>query len=105
LVVVSDLELERKESVSRAEAAKRLAAFADALASGGRVELDLGGTSLSMRVAENVRTEFEVEVDGDEIEVEIELSWSTSPSRGAAPSRAQHRGNAGDRAHDAGRGS
>ena len=75
---MSDLELERKESMTRAEAAKRLSAFAEALASGDKVELDLGGTSVSIHVADDVRTEFEVEIDGDEIEVEIELKWSTS---------------------------
>jgi amphi-Trp domain-containing protein len=42
---MSDLELERKESMTRAEAAKRLSAFAEALASGDKIELDLGGTS------------------------------------------------------------
>jgi hypothetical protein len=42
-------------------------------------ELDLGGTSLKLGVADDVRTEFEVEVTGDEIEVEIELTWSTAP--------------------------
>ena len=93
---MSDLELERKESMTRAEVAKRLSAFAEALASGDKIELDLGGTSVSMHVADDVRTEFEVEVDGDEIEVEIELSWSTSGrgrSRGnrreETPSRAR----------------
>jgi amphi-Trp domain-containing protein len=88
MVTVSDLELERKESLSRAEAAKRLSAFADALAGGGDVELDLGGTSLTLRVADNLRAEFEVEVDGDEIEVEIELSWSTSTRRKGAGHKA-----------------
>jgi amphi-Trp domain-containing protein len=77
--LVSDLELERKESLSRAEAAKRLSTFAEALAAGGKVELDLGGTSLSLHVADDVRMEFEVEVKGDEIEVEMELTWSTAP--------------------------
>jgi amphi-Trp domain-containing protein len=76
---VADLELERKESLSRAEVAKRLSAFAEALAAGGNVELDLGGTSLKLGVADDVRTEFEVEVTGDKIEVEIELTWSTTP--------------------------
>jgi amphi-Trp domain-containing protein len=84
---VSDLELERKESMTRAEVAKRLSAFAEALASGDKIELDFGGTSVSMRVADDVRTEFEVEVDGDEIEVEIELSWSTSGRERAGGNR------------------
>ena len=73
---MSDFKLERKETLTRAAAAKRLAAFADAMAAGDEVELDLGGTSLSMLIDDSVRTEFEVEVDGDEIEVEIELKWS-----------------------------
>jgi amphi-Trp domain-containing protein len=82
---VSDLELERKESMTRAEAAKRLSAFAQALGSDDELELDLGGTSLKLRVGDDVRAEFEVEVDGDEIEVEIELKWSTAAAKGGSP--------------------
>ncbi|MDF3048488.1 MAG: hypothetical protein K0R87_126 [Pseudonocardia sp.] len=80
---MSDMELERKESLSRAEAAKRLATFAEALAAGEKVKLDLGGTSLTLHVADDVRMEFEVEVTGDEIEVEMELKWSTTPPQAA----------------------
>lgn len=75
---MSDLELKRKESLTKAEVAKRLSAFAKALAGGDDVELEMGGTSMTLRVPDDVRVEFEVEVDGDEIEVEIELKWSTS---------------------------
>ena len=75
---MSDLELKRKESLTKAEVAKRLSAFAKALAGGDDVELEMGGTSISLRVPDDVRVEFEVEVDGDEIEIEIELKWSTS---------------------------
>ena len=82
---MSDLELKRKETLAKAEVAKRLTAFAKALASGDDVELELGGTSMSLRVPDDVRVEFEVEVDGDEIEIEIELKWSTS----AAAKRAE----------------
>jgi amphi-Trp domain-containing protein len=81
---MSDLELKRKESLAKAEVARRLAAFAKALASGDDVELELGGTSMSLRVPDDVRVEFEVEVDGDEIEIEIELKWSTSSATGPA---------------------
>jgi amphi-Trp domain-containing protein len=91
---VSDLELERKESMTRAEAAKRLSAFAEALASGDEVELDLGGTLLKMHVADDVRAEFEVEIDGDEAEVEIELHWSMAPGRGSARPRRRRQDNA-----------
>jgi amphi-Trp domain-containing protein len=79
-----DLELKRKESLTKAEVAKRLSAFAEALASGRDVELEMGDTSMSLRVPDDVRVEFEVEVDGDEIEVEIELKWSTSSAAGRA---------------------
>ena len=58
--------------------AKRRSVFTDALAKGTKVELDLGGTSLTLRVADDIRAEFEVEVDGDQVEVEIELKWSTA---------------------------
>ena len=75
---MSDLELTRKESLTKAEVAKRLSAFAKALAGGDDVELEMGETSMSLRVPDDVRVEFEVEVDGDEIEIEIELKWSTS---------------------------
>ena len=75
---MADLEIERKERVTRAQAAKMLSALADALAAGAEAELDLGGTSLTLRVADDLRLEVEVEVDGSEIEVEIELKWSTA---------------------------
>jgi amphi-Trp domain-containing protein len=79
--VVSDLEIERKESLTRQEAAKRLMVITEALAGGDEVELDLGDTSLSFRVADELRVE--VEVDGDEYELELELKWSL----GALPRR------------------
>ena len=59
---------------------------AGTLASGDDVELEMGGTSMSLRVADDVRVEFEVEVDGDEIEVEIELKWSTNSAADRAES-------------------
>jgi amphi-Trp domain-containing protein len=79
---MSDLEFKRKESLTKAEVAKRLSTFAEALASGHDVELEMGDTSMSLRVADDVRVEFEVEVDGGEIEVEIELKWSTISAAG-----------------------
>ena len=44
---MSDLELKRKESLTKAEVAKRLSAFAKALAGGDDVELEMGGTSMT----------------------------------------------------------
>jgi len=78
---MSDVELKRKESLTRQEAAERLSALAKALTQGGRVHLDLGGSTVALDVPDQVHTEIEVEVDGDEIELEIELTWSTASAR------------------------
>ena len=77
---MSDVEVSRTESLSRSEAARRLAALAAALAAGGRVEVELGGTRVKLHVPDQVRVEVEVEIDGDAIELELELKWSTAPA-------------------------
>jgi amphi-Trp domain-containing protein len=77
---VSDVEFSRTESLSRHEAARRLAALATALADGGRVEVELGASTLTLHVPDQVRCEVEMEVDGDEVELELELKWSTAPA-------------------------
>lgn len=74
---VSDVEVERKEVLSRAEAAEWMAGLAEAMSRGGKVEVHLGTSTLKMHVPDKVRCEVEVEVDGDEVELEIELKWST----------------------------
>jgi amphi-Trp domain-containing protein len=101
---VSDVELKRTESLTRHDAARRLAALAEALSGGGRVEMALGASTLTLHVPDHVRCEVEVEVDGEEVELEVELKWSTAtapadppaPTRGAAKPRAGRRsGNGG----------
>jgi amphi-Trp domain-containing protein len=77
---MSDVEVSRTESLSRREAARRLAALAESLANGGRVELELGASTVKLSVPDQVRCEVEVEIDGDEIELELELKWSTAPA-------------------------
>lgn len=77
---MSDVEVSRAESLSRREAARRLAALAESLANGGRVEVELGASRLKLSVPDQVRCEIEVEIDGDEIELELELKWSTAPA-------------------------
>jgi amphi-Trp domain-containing protein len=74
---MSDLKVERKESVSREDAAVWLDLMSRAFAAGSHVELPLGGGSVSLHVPDQVHAEFEVEVDGDEIEVELEFKWPT----------------------------
>ena len=91
---MSDLEFKRKESLTKVEVARRLSAFADALASGHDVELEMGGTAMSLRVLDDVRMEFEVEVDGDEIEVEIDevVNEFRGKARGACLRAERRRG-------------
>ena len=80
---MSDVKLERKESLSRQEAAVWLSALSKAFARGGHVELPVGGGTLGLHLPEQVRAEFEVEVSGEEVQVEVEFTWSTArPSSG-----------------------
>lgn len=74
---MTDVKVERKESLSRAEAAVWLSALSKAFARGGDVTLPMGSNTVSLHLPEQVRAEFEVEVDGDEVEVEVEFKWST----------------------------
>jgi amphi-Trp domain-containing protein len=79
-IPVSDVEVKRKESLSRQEAAEWMAGLAEAMTRGGKVEVHLGTSTLKMHVPDQVRCEVEIEVDGDEVELEIELKWSTEDS-------------------------
>ena len=82
---MSDVEVSRTESLTRHEAARRLSTLAAALADGGRVEVELGASKLTLHVPDRVECEVEVEVDGDEVELELELKWSTAPAAVADP--------------------
>jgi amphi-Trp domain-containing protein len=82
---MSDVEISRKESLTRHEAARRLSALADALGAGGHVEVELGASTVKLHVPDHVRCEVEVEVDGDEVELELELKWSTAPAPADSP--------------------
>ena len=85
---MKDLKFEQKTSLSRAEAADRLDALAAALRDGGEAELELGsGTTLSLRIPDDLRTEVEVEVGDGEVELEIEFKWPTGRTRRTAPSQ------------------
>jgi amphi-Trp domain-containing protein len=78
---MSDMKVELKESLTRQQAAEKLSALAKSLAEGGDVDLKLGNTTVGIRVADEVRTEFEVEVEGDEFELELELKWSAARAK------------------------
>lgn len=70
------LKIESTETMSREEAAARLRAIADALASNNDVELEWGAKHVRVHVADEVRLELEIEVGESETEFEIELKWS-----------------------------
>lgn len=81
---MSEMELKRKESLTRQEAANWLAALAIALAHGGQAQVDLGGTTVRLQVPEDVHSDFEMEIHGEDVELDIELKWSRVPAAGAA---------------------
>jgi amphi-Trp domain-containing protein len=74
-----DVELERKQTLSRQEAGERLIAIGNALVAGAESKLDMDGDSVRFTVAEQVHWEFELEVDGTETQLEVELKWSDAP--------------------------
>ena len=75
---MSDVRVEQKQALSRQEAARFIAELAEGLADSGKVTVRLGGSTLELSVADQLRCELEVAVDGDGIELELELKWSTS---------------------------
>ena len=93
------LKIESKETLSREEAAARLHAIADGLASHNDVELDWGGKHIKVHVADEVRLELEIEVGDDETEFEIELKWRR-PNRARAGRRGPPAPEGNTRCHD-----
>jgi amphi-Trp domain-containing protein len=87
---MSDVEVSRTESLTRHQAAKRLAALAAALGDDGHVEVEMGASTVKLHVPDHVRCEVEVEVDGDEVEFEVELKWSTAAPASAPAATPSH---------------
>jgi amphi-Trp domain-containing protein len=77
---VPKLEIKQKAQLTRKQASDRLIALGRALATGSEVELDSGGDSISLVVADRLEWELEIEVDGDQVEIEVEFSWRDAPS-------------------------
>jgi amphi-Trp domain-containing protein len=69
------VELKEKETVGREEAAARLRAIADELASGNDIVLERGHLRFVARVPDEVRLKIEFEVEDGGSEFEIELTW------------------------------
>jgi amphi-Trp domain-containing protein len=68
-------EVERKETVTRKEAATRLRRLANMLGGDDDVKFERGGMHFTVNVPEKVELKVELEVDSDERELEIELRW------------------------------
>jgi amphi-Trp domain-containing protein len=81
---MSDVKVERKESVSRDEAATWLLLLSKAFITGENGEFPFGPGTVSLHIPDRVRAELEVEVEGDEVEVELEFKW-TMARQEAAP--------------------
>jgi len=71
------MKFEKKETLSRKDAADRLAKIAAAMAADGAFEFRQGNEKLEFDVPSRVTLEFELEVNGDETELEVELKWTT----------------------------
>jgi len=67
--------VEQEAELSREEAAQRLRALADQLASKNGLELERSGKRIFVKVPDRVTLSIEVEGGEDGTEVEIELSW------------------------------
>jgi amphi-Trp domain-containing protein len=69
------LELQEKRRLRREEAAARLHALADALASNNEVEFERGDLRFTVHVPDEVDFKLEIEIGDEEREIEIELTW------------------------------
>ena len=72
----------RSATVSREEAARRLHAIADELASNNGLQVTRDNKRLTVGVPDQVELSVEIEQDGDEMELEIEIGWKGGPLAG-----------------------
>ena len=69
------VELKEKTSLGREEAAARLHAIADELASGNDIVMERDNLRFVARVPDQVELKIEFELEDDGAEFEIELTW------------------------------
>ena len=69
------IELAEKRRLRREEAAARLHALADALASNNEVEFERGDLRFTVHVPDEVDFKLEIEIGDEGREIEIELTW------------------------------
>jgi amphi-Trp domain-containing protein len=70
-----ELELKETSTMSREDAAARLHAIADELASGNDIVMEQGEARFVAKVPPEVALKIEFEVEDEETEFEIELTW------------------------------
>ncbi len=69
-------ESEKKQSMTREQAAERLREIADQLSRHNEVRVNHGDRDVSVKVADQVELEVEVEIEpGHESELEITITW------------------------------
>ena len=64
-----------KETMTREEAARRLHAIADELASDNGLQVDREGKRLTVAVPARVELSVEIEQEDGAMEIEIEIGW------------------------------
>jgi amphi-Trp domain-containing protein len=69
------VKIEKKQVLSREEAAQQLRDIADELASGNGILMERDGLRVTVKVPDEVTMEVEVEIEADKREFEITLSW------------------------------
>ncbi len=69
------VELKEKSKVSREDAAARLHAIADELASNNDLVIERGDLRFVAHIPEQVTLKVEFEIEDDGSELEIELTW------------------------------
>jgi amphi-Trp domain-containing protein len=73
---MSAFEVEKRETISRAEAATRLRRIANLLSGEDEeVSFERGEMKFKVDLPDQVEWKVELELDGDENELEIELKW------------------------------
>jgi amphi-Trp domain-containing protein len=73
---MNGFEVERRETLTREEAATRLRRIANLLSgSGDEAEFERGGMKFKVAVPDQVEWKVELELDDKESELEIELKW------------------------------
>ena len=69
------MEISKKRTMGREQAAQLLHKLADSLARQNAVDFTQQGIKFHIKVLDEVTVEFEVEIESDESSIEIEISW------------------------------